>query len=204
MKLSSSTPLQPSPLRPGETKLSRSWWEWKNDFKQASHLGNGQAGLGQKTPHLSILDLTGRSRILALDSNGFLSLLDKSCFIQDSNGLGICKLFDHEILDPVPGSIGVPVHLIEQSLRPIRTLVSHHFGQLPPVLSLNRGQESPKIFSPLLTGLNPRKQIGESGMKRSERFLPLIKVLQRYRSPANMTFLMEFYPKRCSMAKLRL
>jgi hypothetical protein len=74
----------------------------------------GVGGVGQKHRDLRVLDPPGRARVLALDTDAEVALLDVARVVQDQYPTRIAELVDHELAQVVTDLVSVPHRLTQQ------------------------------------------------------------------------------------------
>src|SRR5579871_4062271 len=101
----------------------------------AARIENAQVGVDTD---LSVLNTSGRTRVLAGHAAGFVAFLYKACLVENQNALGIAQLL-HDVADQfIPHGLRIPDRPTKQVLQTIGGLISDPFGQLPAILSLDR------------------------------------------------------------------
>jgi hypothetical protein len=100
------------------------------------------------------------------------AFLQKPGLIHDSDACGMAPGLFHQHLQDIPRRIGIPLVLVQQPLRPIRRLVAHGLGQLPPILALHLRQHSSQMLGALLTGLATMKHGGKPRVKGGKVISP--------------------------------
>jgi hypothetical protein len=106
------------------------------------------ARVGQHRRDLAVLDLAGRSTLLALNPDRAGAPLEDAGLIDDPDALRIAKRLAHEVLQDVASRLHVPVRAVEQPLSPIGCGIADRFGYLPAVLAFDGGEQSAQILRP--------------------------------------------------------
>ncbi len=102
------------------------------------------ARIAEKHANLDILDTACRTRVLALDPNRMLALLQKARLDCNPHRIGIASLFQYIIAELIPRSVCIPTCPIQQMLYSVRCRFAHPVGQLLAALPLTMTQHTLK------------------------------------------------------------
>jgi hypothetical protein len=99
------------------------------------------AGIGQKHPHLAVLDPSSRAGILPRHPNRMAALFQEARFIDNEHVSRITQRFDDIAANFIAQHIFIPPAAAQKRLHPIRTFKPCLFGHQPAGLARNARQQ---------------------------------------------------------------
>jgi hypothetical protein len=141
--------------------------ERKIEFTVNKCMSTGR-DVGEKDPHLTVLNLASRSAVLHLGSRRLIAPLGKAGLVNHHNGLLVAQLLKHVAAQVVTYQISIPDGTGEETLHPIRGGFSCVFGQLPPIFALDVTEQALQIAERPASGFLPGKARGNPGMQLAE------------------------------------
>jgi hypothetical protein len=121
--------------------------------------------IGHKDPHLAILALASRPRILPLDARRFDALFEKAGLIKHQDRALVSQVVKHIRQQIIPHRISVPLSGTEQALHAVGCLFAGLFGQLPAILALSPAEQTLEIGQRPLPWLGSYKASRDAGMQ---------------------------------------
>jgi len=136
---------RPTPVGLGEPRRGHE----QRPVDQRVARGTGRA---EEDPHVAVGDLPQSPTVLPRHADGMLALLGKAGLVDDQDAVGVTQLGDDPAPQVVPHGIGVPGGAVEDPLDPPGMSVASVLGELPAVLALDIGQESPEVVHRVAVG----------------------------------------------------
>ena len=131
------------------------------------------ASVGQKYPDLTVFDPPRRAAVLPLHSHRLAPLLEEAGLVHHQHPVGGAQLLDHVVPEVIANQVRIPAIGGQQALHPVGSCVARLLRQLPPVLALDRADQSPQVVQYPPPRLRAPEPSGNAGMNLLNPFGPV-------------------------------
>ncbi len=159
---------------PGKTQLQRTRGQGQGDFEQVSDFRHSHFGqTGFRTPFFWIRLWPLRNTFQGYSASGDPGRCQQRR-VRRRIGEKVGAVM--RLGQRMRRRIDIPLRIVQQSLRPNRTLVAHRFRQLPAILPFHLRQQHLQIYRPLLLYLYASNQRGKPTVKRLKTVRPIVQI----------------------------
>ena len=130
------------------------------------------ASVGQKYPNLTVFNPPRRAAVLPLHSHRLAPLLEEAGLVHHQHPVGGAQMLDHVVPEVIANQVRIPAIGGQQGLHPVGCGIPRLLRQLPPVLALDRADQSPQVVQYPPARLRAPEPSGNAGMNLLNPFGP--------------------------------
>ena len=130
------------------------------------------ASVDQKYPDLTVFDPPRRAAVLPLYSNRLLPFLEESGLVHHQHRVSGGQMLHHVVPEVIANQVRIPAIGGQQALHPVGCGIPRLLRQLPPVLALDRADQSPQVVQYPPARLRAPEPSGNAGMNLLNPFGP--------------------------------